>query len=233
MLLLEGILRLLAWHFQSTAKVCHDRESHDLATDVSSRPASASSALSLSQVDLGTGGRGLVLLLRQLLLLLPLLLILRLLVLLRLLLLLLLRRLLLMMVMVVVMMMILPASKDLASLLVEIALLLDARQLDLQPLELVLQVTIRRLEVVALLQPLATAVLRVAAVLQGPSLLLQAHHLFPRATVEAFVQFANGKGHEELVVHEFFLGVAAGAARVQAVACPVRGAGPSGAARTH
>lgn len=58
-------------------------------------------------------------------------------------------------------------------------------------------------------------------------------HLFPRATVEAFVQFANGKGHEELVVHEFFLGVAAGAARVQAVACPVRGAGPSGAARTH
>ena len=81
------------------------------------------------------------------------------------------------MVMAVVMMMILPASKYLASLLVEIALLLDARQLDLQPLELVLQVTIRRLEVVALLQPLATAVLRVAAVLQGPSLLLQAHHL--------------------------------------------------------
>ncbi|OAD54207.1 hypothetical protein WN48_08270 [Eufriesea mexicana] len=70
-----------------------------------------------------------------------------------------------------------PCGQDLASLLVEIAFLLDPSQLDLHPLKFILQVSIRRLEVVTLLQPLATAILSVATVLQGPSLLLQTHDL--------------------------------------------------------
>ena len=57
-------------------------------------------------------------------------------------------------------------------------------------------------------------------------------HLFPRATMEAFVQFAYGKRHEQLVVHEFFLWIVTPAIRVKNVAF-VRRCRATSSARTH
>lgn len=107
--------------------------------------------------------------------------------------------------MVVIMMMILSSSQDLASLLVEIAFLLDARQLDLQPLKVVLQVSIRRLEVVALLQPLAATILSVATILQGPSLLLQTHDLRTTRTVLRANLVETGKRERDLLPIRIFI----------------------------
>lgn len=65
-----------------------------------------------------------------------------------------------------------------------------------------MQVTIGDLQVVALLEALAAAVLCVAAIFQSPPLLLQPHDFFARAPVQALVQLAHGKRHQELVANQ-------------------------------
>ena len=57
------------------------------------------------------------------------------------------------------------------------------------------------LEFVALLHALAAAVLRVAPVLERPPLLLEAHHLLTRESVQLLVEFAH-RQRDELVVVE-------------------------------
>lgn len=110
-----------------------------------------------------------------------------------LLLLLLLQCLLLMMAMIVTMVVTLSRPQHLVSLLIKIAFLLKPRQFDLYTLKLVLQIPISCLEILALLQPFAPAVLSITAILQRPPLLLQSHDLFSRRTMEAFVELAHGE----------------------------------------
>lgn len=58
-------------------------------------------------------------------------------------------------------------------------------------------------------------------------------HLFPRATMEAFVQFTHGKRHEQLVVHEFFLGIIIPAIWIKTIPCPMGWTRSTSATRTH
>ena len=110
-------------------------------------------------------------------------------------------------------------ATQLEALLEQVPLLAHPRQLDLDPVQLALQAAVGLLQVVALLEPLRAAVLRVAAVLEGAPLLLEPDDLLAGAAVEALVELAHGQGHEHLVVEAEVLaagGVAAGGVVVEA-----------------
>ena len=72
------------------------------------------------------------------------------------------------------------------------------------------------LELVALLHPLGAAVLRVAAVLERPPLLLQPDHFLAGASVELLVQLADRQRNELLIVQQV-VAPAAAAHRLLAV----------------
>lgn len=80
-------------------------------------------------------------------------------------------------VLVVPVVLVAPRAENFVPLLVHVAFLRQLGIFNLYLLEFDLKVPVGGLEVVTLLQPLASAVLRVSAVFQGPSLLLQSHDL--------------------------------------------------------
>lgn len=78
---------------------------------------------------------------------------------------------------------------------------------------LALELAVGYLKIVTLLKSLGAAVLGIAAVLEGSPFLFEANDLVPGTTMESFVEFPNGQGHEHLIVEDAVVAaVAAGVA---------------------
>lgn len=81
-----------------------------------------------------------------------------------------------------------------------VTLLADARVFQLEAMQILVELAIRLLQLVPLMQTLGATILCVAAILEGAPLLLQADDLLTWTAVQALVQFTHRQRGQHVVV---------------------------------